>query len=217
MLGLKEIQSSHVLIYGIGFTAQLLFSWRMVMQWISSEKSKRTEIPKNFWIHSLLASFLLFVYGWLRDDFAIVLGQVLTYFIYMRNMHLQGEWLKLNRFFRYFLLAFPFLIVFYTFNNDQLDVHRFFKNENIPVWLVVLGSLSQLIFTLRFVYQWLYSEKKKSSSLPLGFWIISLTGSLLILTYAIIRKDPVLFIGQLSGLVVYSRNIIIAKRAVNVI
>jgi lipid-A-disaccharide synthase-like uncharacterized protein len=77
---------------------------------------------------------------------------------------------------------------------------------------MALGIISQVLFTLRFVYQWAYSEKRKESMLPMGFWILSFTGSFLIFVYAIFRKDPVLFIGHLSGLVAYSRNIFILKK-----
>lgn len=202
---------SKILIYVIGFTAQILFSWRMIVQWISSEKTKRTQVPKQFWIHSLFASFLLFVYGWLRNDFAIILGQTITYFIYIRNMHLQGGWLRINTILRAFFLIFPLLIIIYSYNNNQMDVQRLFKNENIPLWLLILGSIGQVIFTFRFVYQWIYSERRKASLLPLGFWLISLVGSILILIYAIIRKDPVLFVGQFFGFIIYLRNIIIIK------
>lgn len=204
-------QLHDLVIYGIGFTAQILFSWRMISQWLLSERSKRTAVPKLFWLHSLFASFLLFVYGWLRDDFAIILGQTLTYFIYIRNIQLQGEWRRINRLLRGIILVFPVLIVFYSYHNNQIDMHRFFKNEHIPLWLVVLGSLGQLIFTFRFVYQWIHSEKRKMSLLPMTFWVISLCGSLLILVYAMIRRDPVLFVGQLFGFIVYFRNIIIAR------
>jgi lipid-A-disaccharide synthase-like uncharacterized protein len=205
-------QFEHYFIYAIGFTAQILFSWRMIQQWLSSEKTKKTQVPKQFWMHSLLASFLLFVYGWLRNDFAIILGQSITYFIYIRNMQLQGAWQKLPLWLRVFLWMFPLFIIFYSYNNNQIDMHRFFKNENIPVWLIILGSAGQVIFTFRFIYQMIYSEKRKASLLPLGFWIISLLGSSLILIYAIIRRDPVLFIGQLTGFIVYFRNIVIIKK-----
>jgi len=203
------------LIYSVGFLAQLLFSSRLIIQWIQSEKVKKVVTPILFWQLSLLASFLLFVYGWFRDDFAIMLGQVLTYFIYIRNLQIQGSWQKLHRFFRVFLFAFPVIIVIYSFNNNQIDVHRFFKNENIPVWLIILGVVAQLIFTLRFIYQWVYSEKKKESILPLGFWALSLTGSILILIYAVLREDPVLFTGHIFGSLVYSRNIILLKKEAN--
>lgn len=206
------VQIHNYLIYAIGFTAQILFSWRMIQQWISSERTQKTQVPKQFWIHSLLASFLLFVYGWLRNDFAIVLGQSITYFIYIRNMQLQGAWQKLHRLLKLFLLLFPVFILIYSFNNNQIDLHRFFKNENIPHWLIILGSTGQLIFTFRFIYQMAYSEKRKTSLLPLGFWLISLSGCILILIYAVIRKDPVLFIGQIAGFVVYIRNIAIIRK-----
>ena len=81
-------------IYAIGFTAQLLFSGRLLLQWILSEKNNKVVTPSLFWKLSLLASFLLFVYGYLRDDFAIMLGQSLTYYIYIRNLQLQGQWQK---------------------------------------------------------------------------------------------------------------------------
>ena len=79
------------LVYAIGFVAQLLFSARSITQWIVSEKSKKVLTPVLFWQLSLLASFLLFIYGYYRNDFAIMLGQVLTYFIYIRNMQLQNS------------------------------------------------------------------------------------------------------------------------------
>lgn len=63
-----------------------------------------------------------------------------------------------------------------------------------------------MIFTLRFVYQWIHAERHKESSLPMGFWVLSLIGASLILTYAIIRKDPVLFTGHLFGMLIYARN-----------
>ncbi len=200
------------IIYAIGFLAQALFSARLITQWIVSEKHKKVLTPSIFWKLSLLASFLLFIYGWLRNDFAIMLGQSLTYFIYIRNMQLQGEWNKLPAPLQFFLWIFPGLIVLYAYNNNAYDIDNLFRNASIPVWLLILGSIGQIIFTLRFVYQWMYSEKRKESSLPFGFWILSLIGSLLILVYAIIRKDPVLFLGHILGATVYMRNLILLKK-----
>ncbi|MGB7843384.1 MAG: lipid-A-disaccharide synthase N-terminal domain-containing protein [Salinimicrobium sp.] len=199
-------------IYTIGFTAQILFSARLLMQWIASEKQKKVLTPTNFWKVSLFASFLLFVYGYLRDDFSIMLGQALTYFIYVRNIQLQKEWLKLSKWLRFFIYIFPFLLLIYSYNNNTHDIHKLFFNEAIPVWLIYMGSGAQIIFTFRFIYQWIYSEKMKESVLPLGFWMLSLTGASLIIIYAVLRKDPVLFTGHLIGSIIYIRNIILSRK-----
>lgn len=200
------------IIYSIGFLAQALFSGRLLVQWILSEKNNRIITPSLFWKLSLLASFLLFVYGYLRDDFAIMLGQSLTYFIYIRNLQLQGEWQKSPWWFRIFLLVFPIIIVVYGYNNGEYDLNELLNNEAIPVWLLWLGIFAQVLFTFRFIYQWMYSEKTKKSQLPIGFWRLSAIGAALILTYAIFRKDPVLFVGHAAGMIIYIRNIFIGKK-----
>lgn len=194
------------IIYSIGFLAQILFSSRLLIQWVTSEKQRKVITPTTFWTLSLIASFLLFIYGYLRLDFAIMLGQSLTYFIYIRNLQLQGQWQKFPALVRYLLFIVPILIVVFYYNNNKIDIELLFKNEAIPTWLLVLGIVAQVIFTLRFVYQWIHSERNKESSLPMGFWVLSLIGAGMILSYAIIRKDPVLFVGHLFGLVIYARN-----------
>jgi lipid-A-disaccharide synthase-like uncharacterized protein len=198
-------------VFVIGALAQLLFSGRTLLQWIISEKNKKVLTPALFWKLSLIASFLLFIYGYLRNDFAIMLGQVLTYFIYVRNMQLQGEWTRMHKLIRIFILIFPLIIITIGYNNNKQDVDNLLNSEAIPNWLLILGIIAQIIFTLRFVYQWIYSEKQKQSSLPFGFWMLSLLGSSLIFTYAIFRKDPILIAGHVFGIVTYVRNIMLLR------
>ena len=70
-----------MLVYAIGFLAQGFFSARMLVQWILSEKARRVLSPTVFWVLSIIGSYLLCIYGWLRHDFAIVLGQFISYYI----------------------------------------------------------------------------------------------------------------------------------------
>lgn len=79
------------------------------------------------------------------------------------------------------------------------------------LWLVV-GFAGQIAFTGRFVLQWLYSEYKKRSVIPVSFWYLSIVGSTLLFAYAIYRQDPVFIVGQAFGSIVYLRNLqLIAK------
>ena len=199
-------------IYAIGFTAQLLFSSRLIVQWILSEKKKEIVTPSLFWKLSILASILLFIYGFYRKDLAIMLGQTLTYYIYIRNLQLQKEWQKAPSLFRSLLLIGPIALLFVGIYQGNLDWSTLTNQENIDTWLLLLGVFSQVLFTFRFVYQWVHSERIKVSELSIGFWRWSVAGACLILIYAIFRKDPVLFLGHGSGMLIYIRNIIIWRK-----
>ena len=203
------------MIYVIGFLAQVFFSARILLQWILSERAKKVISPAIFWQLSIVGSYLLFVYGWLRDDFAIILGQIISYYIYIWNLDKKHLWKKLTFIIRTLLLLTPVAAILYMLKDASAFVDQFFRNEKIPLWLLVYGSMGQIIFTLRFVYQWIYSKRKDESLLPIGFWVISLLGALIIVSYAIYRRDPVLILGQSTGLIAYSRNIYLSRKAGN--
>lgn len=203
------------MIYVIGFLAQVFFSARILLQWILSERAKKVISPAIFWQLSIVGSYLLFVYGWLRDDFAIILGQIISYYIYIWNLDKKLQWKKLPFIIRTLLLLTPVAAILYMLKDASAFVDQFFRNEKIPLWLLIYGSMGQIIFTLRFVYQWIYSKRKDESLLPIGFWVISLLGALIIVSYAIYRRDPVLILGQSTGLIAYSRNIYLSRRAGN--
>jgi lipid-A-disaccharide synthase-like uncharacterized protein len=79
------------------------------------------------------------------------------------------------------------------------------------VWLAI-GFLGQGLFFMRFFVQWLASERKGKSHIPISFWYFSLGGSMILLTYAIYRLDPVFICGQLFGILVYVRNLQLIDR-----
>jgi len=79
---------------------------------------------------------------------------------------------------------------------------------NSQIWLS-LGFLGQLVFSFRFIVQWIASERERKSVIPVAFWYISLTGSALLFAYAIYRRDPVFVLGQGFGAIVYIRNLML--------
>ncbi|MFH1753253.1 MAG: lipid-A-disaccharide synthase N-terminal domain-containing protein [Candidatus Omnitrophota bacterium] len=77
---------------------------------------------------------------------------------------------------------------------------------------IVLGFFGQLMFSGRFLIQWIASEIKKKSVIPISFWYFSLGGAAILLIYAIYRKDPVFIVGQSVGLIIYARNLVLIAR-----
>ncbi|MBW8333395.1 MAG: lipid-A-disaccharide synthase N-terminal domain-containing protein [Prolixibacteraceae bacterium] len=200
------------MIFVLGFISQVLFFTRTLLQWILSERARKVISPTIYWVLSIIASYLFFIYGWLRNDFAIILGQVISYYIYIWNLDKNGVWDKLHFAIKSIFILTPFFAVGFVLKDSNYFISKFLTNTDIPIWLLILGTMGQLIFTFRFVYQWIYSMKKDESLLPLGFWAISLIGSGIIVIYGLIRFDPILILGQSVGFIAYSRNIILYRQ-----
>jgi lipid-A-disaccharide synthase-like uncharacterized protein len=78
-------------------------------------------------------------------------------------------------------------------------------------WLV-LGFVGQTLFAMRFLIQWIASEKAQKSVIPVAFWYFSIGGSLILLVYAVHRRDPVFILGQSTGTFIYLRNLYLIKK-----
>ena len=94
-------------------------------------------------------------------------------------------------------------------------INFFSSLTEIEVFFLIIGFLGQGIFASRFVVQWIHSEKKGESFIPVIFWYLSIFGGLALLTYAIFRKDPVIITGQLFGIFIYTRNLILIYKKKN--
>jgi lipid-A-disaccharide synthase-like uncharacterized protein len=80
---------------------------------------------------------------------------------------------------------------------------------------VLFGFFGQFVFAMRFIIQWIVSEKKKESIVPLSFWYLSICGGVILLIYAIYKNDPVFMLGQATGLIVYARNLMLITKKKN--
>ncbi len=86
--------------------------------------------------------------------------------------------------------------------------------DNYFIFLII-GFVGQGLFASRFIVQWILSEKKGESHIPIIFWYLSIFGGISLLTYAIFRKDPVIITGQAFGIVIYIRNLILIYKKNN--
>ena len=79
-------------------------------------------------------------------------------------------------------------------------------------WLVLFGYAGQLLFTMRFLVQWIATERAKKSVIPVAFWFFSIGGGLLLFVYALMKRDPVFILGQGFGVFIYLRNLYFVYR-----
>ena len=147
-------------------------------------------------------------------DIVIILGQMIGYFVYIRNLQLKKEWNKFPSWLQAVIIAIPFAALAWTFGmaDGSSFASTFFQNMS-PFFLI--GIFGQLLLNIRFIYQLYYSEQHSESILPLGFWLLSLAGSVLVVVYAIYRLDPILLMAQGIAIVPYVRNIVLATNRVS--
>jgi lipid-A-disaccharide synthase-like uncharacterized protein len=93
------------------------------------------------------------------------------------------------------------------------SAHHYFSStsQGDLIWLCV-GLFGQVLFMMRFIVQWLHSERHQKSIIPVSFWYFSLIGGITVLLYGIHKLEPVIIFGQIPGTFVYARNLILIKR-----
>jgi lipid-A-disaccharide synthase-like uncharacterized protein len=84
-------------------------------------------------------------------------------------------------------------------------------STNTKLWLAI-GFAGQAVFTARFLAQWIASERKRDSVVPVAFWWLSLVGGMTLLMYAVHKQDPVIIVGQSLGVLIYVRNLMLVEK-----
>ncbi|WKJ89365.1 lipid-A-disaccharide synthase N-terminal domain-containing protein [Methylomonas montana] len=103
------------------------------------------------------------------------------------------------------------IIYFFTHLLDKWQHHISVMDSNDIIWLSI-GLVGQTLFMMRFIVQWIHSERHQKSVIPISFWYFSLSGGIIVLAYGIHRVDPVIILGQLPGTFVYARNLMLIRR-----
>ena len=192
--------------------SQLCYAARQLVQWVITERLKRVVSPTGYWAFCLAGCCFMLTYGWLREDIAILIGQMLSFYVYVLNLDYKGAWNRIPLVVRLVLYSLPIVALVATAIRAPELVDRFIHNPEIPLWLMCYGTGAQLIFLSRYAYQVYVSMKHKESLLPPPFWAISIVGASLTLSYGIIRLDPVLMIGQSASIIIFARNLYIGMR-----
>lgn len=196
----------------VGLLSQLCYGLRQLVQWVMTERLKRVVSPTGYWAFSLAGCCFMLWYGWLREDIVILIGQMLSFYVYVLNLDYKGAWRLMPRVIRIAFYCVPVIALIATAINAPQLVNRFVHNPDIPLGLMIYGTCAQLVFLSRYAYQVVYSVKRHESCLPPIFWLISIIGSSLTLIYGFIRRDPILMLGQSISIIIFSRNLYVGYR-----
>jgi lipid-A-disaccharide synthase-like uncharacterized protein len=201
----------------LGFTAQILFTGRVIIQWVASERAKKSVAPPAFWWMSLVAACFMIFYSFVRtvdktlqtpNALPILVGTIVTLAPYIRNLmlsyHVKKKWHILS----YFASGAILIICIIILANSKITVIR-------TKWFF-LGTAGSLIWFSRFLLQWYFAEKNKKSYFPLSFWYLSLSGITLLIIYTLAMKDPVYILGYIFNVIPIIRNIILIHRSENI-
>lgn len=200
-------------LYPLGFIAQICFSLRFLIQWLSSEKKKESHVTALFWKISLIGNILLALHSYIQGQYAILLIQLFQAFISIRNIDLLKKNLIPSKIIIWisccYCCAIPLLIFSPRFLCMPSPLQR---DLTLSFGMYLFGTIGLLLFASRFWIQWLSTELLKKSHFPLLFWWMSLLGALICSFYFILLKDPVNFFGTFFAMVPYARNLMLRKK-----
>jgi lipid-A-disaccharide synthase-like uncharacterized protein len=205
--------AADIAIKAVGWAGQACFFSRFLIQWLASERVKRSIVPAVFWRLSLLGSILGGLYAWLGPPHDVVFGASYAFnlVVYARNLVLARrpearlEPLPLA------LAAVGIAGGTALALSRDPRVAAVFDQES-SVWLAI-GITGQVILGSRFLIQWIYAERHGRSDLPPIFFLVSLPGSLLSLAYAIHKADEILIAGTALIPIISLRNLMLQRRA----
>ena len=187
-----------------GLVGNVLFTARVLVQWVASERAGRSVTPVAFWWLSLAAAVIMITYAFGRREIPFILGLGVTLAPYTRNLVIHYRPGRPPRPLGIILTAAVMLAC--------VPVLIFWKKAaEFDGWFY-FGLVATSVFYSRFFVQWVHGESTRTTQLPLAFWILSLVGSVMLLAYSIVREDAPFILGFLFNAIPYARNIILIRR-----
>jgi lipid-A-disaccharide synthase-like uncharacterized protein len=204
---------AEVAIKAIGWIGQACFFSRFLIQWLASERVKRSMVPSVFWRLSLVGSMFGGLYAWLGPPHDVVFGASYAFnmVVYARNLVLERRPESRLKPLTLSIVAVVVAVGVGLALTRDPKVMAVLAQES-HAWLTI-GIIGQVIFGSRFLLQWVLAERRGRAELPPSFFMISFVGSLLLLAYAIHKRDDVLIAGMVLVPIISARNLVLQRRA----
>lgn len=200
-----------------GLLGNLLYTVRVLIQWISSERAKKSVAPPAFWWFSLAGAVVMIIYSVVRigdvefrnspTPLPLLIGFIVTLVPYIRNLMLcyrvSRKWHILSYVLAALILSLCAILLL------QMDMPL------VRTRWIIVGTVGSIIWFTRFLWQWIYAEKWKKSQFPISFWYLSLIGLVLNLIYSLVMQDIVFILSFIFNLIPIGRNIMLMKNARN--
>ncbi|MBS4168022.1 lipid-A-disaccharide synthase N-terminal domain-containing protein [Parachlamydia sp. AcF125] len=211
-------------LYFLGFLPYGLFTWRSLLQWIMSEKEKKSLVTPTFWKLSLAGNLLLLCHAFIQMQYHVCVIQATNAVVSWRNLNLMKPRTDQVAFHTVvgllILSTFSVTLGFYA-QAHLLNAPNWFRipsspwhqGEETSFFWHFLGTIGLFLFASRFWIQWWCAEKQKKSYLGPLFWWLSAIGECLSLLYFLRIFDPVHFIAPAFGLIPAIRNLMLIAQA----
>ena len=194
----------------LGHVGNVCFVSRSLVQWLASERERRSVVPAAFWWLSLGGSLVLGAYAAHQHEPALLAGYALNGAIYARNLWIARVGGRARRITPAGATLLALAVVAALAWSGVAELRG--ADASAPGWLAC-ALLGQVVWSSRFVVQWLLVEERGVGVLPPVFWWLSLIGNSLLLAYALHLGDPVFVLGYVLGPLVQVRNLALWRRS----
>jgi lipid-A-disaccharide synthase-like uncharacterized protein len=196
----------------IGWAGQGLFSGRVLIQWLASERARRPVAPRIFWYLSVAGAVVMAAYSILRGEIVMLPAFVVTLLIYLRNLRISHGDSRAAGSSPLGLVLLGIALAVGPYALGLLDAQG--RAWAAVPWLA-LAILGQTLWIGRFVLQWHHAELHGKSEFPAAFWWLTIVGSTLLLAYSLHRGDHVFIFGFLMSWAAPARNLMLHHKYAN--